>query len=91
MNFLSDRAQPVHVTFDTLCNFFKVSKTTVGGKATGIERALRLQQHSEPGLCRREFLEAFTMIRLANGMVLTWSMARQMGVLPPDARVEDLR
>jgi hypothetical protein len=50
-----------------------------------------LQQHSEPGLCRREFLEAFTMIRLANGMVLTWSMARQMGVLPADARVEDLR
>jgi hypothetical protein len=91
MNFLFDRAQPVHVTFDTLCNFFQVSKTTVGGKATGIERALRLQQHSEPGLCRREFLEAFTMIRLANGMVLTWSMARQMGVLPADARVEDLR
>jgi len=91
MNFLFDRSQPVHLTFDTLCGFFQTSKTTVGSKATEIERTLRLSQHSEPGLCRREFLESFTTIRLANGMVLPWDMAKQMGYLPADARPEDLR
>jgi len=85
VNFLFDRHQPVHLTFDTICGFFQTNKTTVGGKATEIERTLRLQQHSEPGLCRSEFLESFTMVRLSNGMVLPWKMAKAMGYLPPDA------
>lgn len=90
MNFLFDRQQPVHLTFDIICDFFQVSKATVGGKATKIERALHLRQHSEPGLCRRQFVEDFTEVRLSNGMVLSWSMAKKMGYVPPDANVEDL-
>jgi hypothetical protein len=90
MNFLFDRAQPVHLTFDIICNFFQTSKTTVGGKATQIERALRLRQHCEPGLCRRIFLETFTNVRLSNGMVLSWKMAKEMGFIPADANVDDL-
>ncbi len=91
MNFLFDRAQPVHVTFDTICGFFQASKTTIGSKATEIERTHKLRAHSEPGICRGELLETFTMLELSNGMVLTWKMARQMGYLPPEARIEDLR
>lgn len=91
MNFLFDRDQPVNLTFDTICGFFQTSKTTIGSKATGIERTLRLQQHSEPGLCREKFLESLTMVRLANGMVLPWEMAKEMGCLPPDAKPGDLR
>lgn len=91
MNFLFDRGQPVHLTFDTICGWFQVNKNTVGGKASGIERALRLAQHSEPGLCRREFIETFTNVRLSNGMVLSWQMAKEMGYVPADARIEDLR
>lgn len=90
MNFLFDRAQPVHLTFDTICDFYQVNKTTVGGKATQVERTLRLHQHSEPGLCRREFLETFTTVRLSNGLVLPWKTAREMGYIPPDATPEDL-
>ncbi len=90
MNFLFDRSQPVHLTFDTICGFFQTSKTTIGSKATGVERTLRLSQHSEPGLCRRQFLESLTMIRLANGMVLSFEMAKRMGYLPPDANPADL-
>jgi hypothetical protein len=89
MNFLFDRAQSVHLTFDTICDFFQANKNTVGGKATEIERTLKLQPHSEPGLCRREFLESFTNIRLSNGLVVSWRMAKQMGYVPADARVED--
>lgn len=85
MNFLFDRGQPVHVTFDTICGTFQANKTTIGSKATEIERALRLRQHSEPGLCRREFVEDFTIVDLPNGIVCSLGMAKQMGFVPPDA------
>ena len=79
MNFLFDLAQPVHLTFDTICGHFQTSETTVGGKATEIERALKLRQHCEPGLCRSELMESFTIVRLSNGLTLSWKMAKQMG------------
>src|SRR2546427_5551775 len=71
MNFLFDHAQPVHLTFDTICGFFQTNKTTLGGKATDIERTLRLRQHNEPGRCRRKSLESYTIRQLSNGMGLT--------------------
>lgn len=83
MNFLFDRSQPFRVTFDTICGWFQANKTTVGSKATEIERAMRLRQHSEPGLCRREFIENFTTVQLSNGMLVSLSMAKEMGVVPP--------
>ena len=85
MNFLFDRAQPVHVTFDTICGWFQANKNTVGGKATEIERALRLSQHAEPGLCRREFMDDFTTVQLSNGIIVSLGMAKKMGLVPPDA------
>jgi len=39
-------------------------------------------------LCRRKFLEDFTMVQLSNGMVLTLRMAKEMGLVPPDAMIE---
>ena len=83
MNFLFDRNQSVHITFDTICGWFQANKTTVGSKATEIERALRLRQHSEPGLCRGEFIDIFTTVQLANGMLVSLEMAKQMGLVPP--------
>ena len=91
MNFLFDRGQPVHLSFDLVCDFFQANKTTIGSKATGIERTLRLRQHSEPGLCRSQFVEDFTTVQFSNGMHLSFAQAQRMGWLPPDARVEDLR
>ena len=85
MNFLFDRSQPVHLTFDAISEWFRANKTTIGSKATEIERALRLRQHSEPGLCRSEFIEDFTTVQLANGLVLSLRTAKQMGLVSPDA------
>jgi hypothetical protein len=85
MNFLFDCGQPVHVTFDTISGWFQVNKNTLGGKATEIERALRLSQHAEPGLCRSQFINDFTTVRLSNGMLLSLSTAKRMGLVPPDA------
>jgi hypothetical protein len=58
-------------------------------KATSIERGLRLQQHSEPGLCRRDLLEDFAFLRNSSGVLISFSMAKKMGHIPPDATVED--
>jgi hypothetical protein len=91
MNFLFDGDQPVNLTFDTICSFFQTNKNTVGGNATRIERMLRLGQHNEPGLCRRDLVETFTNVRLSNGFVCSWKMAKQMGYVPAGARIEDLR
>ena len=75
----------MHLTFDMICDFFGVKKATVGGKASEIEKTLRLHQHSEPGLCRVNLVDAFTTIRLSNGMVMSLEMAKAMGLVPPDA------
>jgi hypothetical protein len=90
MNFLFDKAQPVHTTFDTICSFYKTSKTTVGGKATEIERKLRLREHNELGLCRRELVETFTYVQFSDGIVVPWKFAKEGNYLPPDAKIEDL-
>jgi hypothetical protein len=85
MNFLFDRSQRVRVSFDTICASFQANKTTVGSKASELERALHLRQHSEPGLCRREFMDDFTTVQLSNGMIVSLGMAKKMGLVPPDA------
>jgi hypothetical protein len=90
MNFLFDRSQPVHLSFDTICAYFQTNKTTIGSKATTLERTLKLRPHSEPGLCRSSLLESFTTVRLSNGMVLSFEMAKRMGYLPPGATPADL-
>jgi len=89
MNFLFDRSQPVHLSLRTICDFFQVSQSTVGRKAIETEHTLRLRQFSEPGLCRNESLEMFASVRLSNGIVLPWKMAKQLGCLPADTRVGD--
>lgn len=84
MNFLFDQSQPVHLTLDTICDFFQTNKTTIGSKATQIEKTLKLGQHNEPGLCRPEFIETFTNVQLSNGMTVSLKMAKDMGLVPPD-------
>ena len=90
MNFLYDRSQPGSIHFDDICDYFATKKTTVGNKATQIERRLKLPQRGEPGLCRRKLLEAFTMVRSPEGMVMPFRQAKELGYLPPDMQVEEL-
>ena len=91
MNFLFDPGQPGHLTLDKITEFYGTKKTTTGNKASEIERDLKLRQYSEPALCRASQLEAFTTVRLSNGLVLSFTQAKELGYLPPDAKVEDLR
>lgn len=88
MNFLYDKSQSVHITLDTICGAFGVSKKTVGAKATQIERTLNLGQVAA-GLCRSELMKDFIFLEMNNGMVTTYRQAEKMGILPPSARPED--
>ena len=80
-NFLFDSSQPVHLTFDTICDFFAVKKASVGEKATRIEKALHLKPHAEEGITRPDFFEKFSMVRLSNGIVISRQQAKARGLL----------
>lgn len=84
MNFCYDRAQPVYLKLDTICDFFGAAKTTVGSKASEIEKTLRLGQF-EPGLCRSEFTDMFRFVTFPNGLVMPLRLAKKEGLVLPDA------
>ena len=84
MNFCYDRNQPVHFTLGTLCNHFAANKNTVGMKATDIEKVLRLGR-IEPGLCRPALADMFRTVDLPDGTFMLVSIAKKLGILPPDA------
>ena len=88
MNFLYDKSQPIYISLGTICDTFGAPKTTVGTKATEIERALKLGNVTA-GLCRSELMKPLIMLELNNGMVITYQQAEQMNLLPPGARPED--
>jgi hypothetical protein len=83
MNFCYDRAQPVFLNMDTICDYFGAAKTTVGGKAAEIEKPLRLDRF-ERTLCRAQFADLFTLLEFPNGLVIPLSVARKDGLVPPD-------
>lgn len=74
----------MHITLGTLCNHFAANKSTVGMKATEIEKVLRLSR-IEPGLCRPGIADTFRMINLPDGTIMRVSTAKNFGLLPPDA------
>ncbi len=80
LNFLFDSKNPNHLTADKICDFFGVKKTTVAARAADIEKACKLRIGQE-GLCSPAFAEAFTFVKLPNGMVIPKSMARDAGLI----------
>ena len=90
MNFLYDRTKPNHIEFGDVCDHFGTKKTTVGNKATQIERTLKLSPRGEPGLVRRDLLERLTIVRSPEGLAFTFKEAKKLGYLPPDTQIEDI-
>lgn len=80
LNFLFDRNSPEYLPPDKICAFFAVKKTTVGARATEIEKACKIHMGQE-GLCREEISDSLTLVELPNGMVLPKSLAKQMGII----------
>jgi len=69
LNFLFDPENEFFLSADTICDFFGTKKSTVGNKATQIEKACNLGLGAE-GLCSPEISDALTLFELPNGYCL---------------------
>lgn len=80
LNFLFDTQNPYCISADTICDFFGTKKSTVGNKATEIEKACKIRM-GEEGLCNPEISDSLTLVQLPNGMVISKKMAKKWGLL----------
>jgi hypothetical protein len=73
LNFLFDPENELFLSADTICDYFGTKKSTVGNKATQIERACDIGLGAE-GFCSPEISDALTLVELPNGLVIPKSM-----------------
>ena len=73
LNFLFDPDNELFLSADTICDFFGAKKSTVGNKATQIEKACNLGLGAE-GFCSPEISDALTFVELPNGLIIPKSM-----------------
>jgi len=78
LNFLFDTENELFLSADTICDFFGVKKSTIGNKATQIEKACNLGIGAE-GFCSPEISDAFTFVELPNGLIMPKSMLPKPG------------
>lgn len=69
LNFLFDREQEYFITTDTICEFFGTNKSTVGNKATQIEKICNLGL-GVGGLCSPEITDMLTFVETPEGFIL---------------------
>lgn len=80
LNFLLDSQNSNNISTDTICDFFDTKKSTVGNRATDIEKACKIRM-GEEGLCNSEISDSLSFVQLPNGIVLTKRMAKEAGLL----------
>jgi len=80
LNFLFDPENELFITADTICGFFGTKKSTVGNKATQIEKICNLGLGTE-GLCSREISDAFTLVELPNGLLIPQSILPEFDIV----------
>ena len=73
LNFLFDSENELFLSADTICDFFGTKKSTVGNKATQIEKACSLGIGAE-GFCSPEISDSVTLVELSNGLIIPKSM-----------------
>ena len=73
LNFLFDTENELFLSVDTICDFFGVKKSTIGNKATQIEKTCNLGIGAE-GFCSPEISDALTFVELPNGLIIPKSM-----------------
>lgn len=79
LNFLFDREQEYYLTSDTICDFFGVKKSTVGNKATQIEKACKIRL-GEEGFCRQEITDMFTFVEIPGGLIMPKSALSKLDI-----------
>jgi RNA-splicing ligase RtcB len=90
LNFLFDPENEFFLSADTICDFFGTKKSTVGNKATQIEKACNLGLGAE-GLCSPEISDALTLVELPNGLVIPKSMLSKLDIVYEVADEEETK
>jgi hypothetical protein len=80
LNFLFDPKNELFLTADTISEFFGAKKSTIGNKATQIEKACNLGFGAE-GFCSAEISDALTLVELPNGLVIPKDMLAELEVV----------
>ena len=90
LNFLFDSENELFLSADTVCDFFETKKSTVGNKATQIEKACKLGFGAE-GFCSPEISDAMTLVELPSGFVIPKSMLPDYKIVYESADDEESR
>ncbi len=73
LNFLFDVENEMFLSADTICDFFGTKKSTVGNKATQIEKACNLGIGAQ-GFSSSRISDALKLVELPNGLVIPKGM-----------------
>lgn len=73
LNFLFDKENENYLTPDIICDFFEVNKSTIGNKATQIEKICNLTVGAE-GYCSKKIMDSFTFYQTPEGFIIPKSM-----------------
>jgi len=73
LNFLFDVENDMFLSADTICDFFGTKKSTIGNKATQIEKACNLWIGSQ-GFSSSGISDALKLVELPNGLVIPKGM-----------------
>jgi len=73
LNFLFDVENELFLSADTICDFFGTKKSTIGDKATQIEKACNLGMGSQ-GFSSSGISDALKLVELPNGLVIPKGM-----------------
>jgi hypothetical protein len=93
LNFLFDRENDYFITADTVCDFFGTKKSTVGNKATQIEKACRIGMGAE-GFCSPDISDMLTLVELPDGFVIPKSMLSDFEIvyeMADDKEAEEIK
>jgi hypothetical protein len=90
LNFLFDTENDLFLSADTICDFFGTRKSTIGSKATQIEKACKLGFGAE-GFCSPEISDALTLVELPSGFVIPKSMLPNHDIVYEIAEEEESR
>jgi len=71
INFLFDKNNKYYLTGDDICNYFGTRKSTVGQKASLIEKTLKIKLFDE-NFCTQELIEnsPFRNLIMINGLIV---------------------
>ena len=77
LNFLFDKLNPLFLTADTIADYFKAKKSTVGNKASLIEEACNIGL-GEEGFCSPHISDMFLYYETPEGFIIPKSMYDRM-------------